>query len=262
MAKHSRLNKDQKRKAKLREREKKSHGPVDLAYEGKKYKSEALIPLMQATEIGIYEAYIITQRRLTDRQVKEALTQLILQMREGPLPAFEEEDLNYNPGEEEALVISCIRRRWTQLFEDFPNPGKDNAQGVLRTLLSSIKTWSSSSPDSRGYLHFVGGFLRRQGINITMKRGETELPEPDSDFLEAGRAWASGDAPSEGEFRRLAAEKIREGKHDEVVEIAQQLIGEIGMDSSVIKELSAISIEAQRAMKGSAQHIEGTSPPA
>ena len=93
MAKDKR-SRDQKRKAKLTERARK--GPPaaqsSLAYSGNKYKTNDLIPVIMRTETAVYEAYVLTDREITDHIVRAALEKLVLQMRAGPLPPLVEGD--------------------------------------------------------------------------------------------------------------------------------------------------------------------------
>src|SRR5438270_169153 len=81
MGRKNRLSRDQKRKAKLAKQAKKASPANSLAITGNRYKTEELLPVVMRTEVGIYEAYVMTGRTLTDHQVASALTKLVLQMR-------------------------------------------------------------------------------------------------------------------------------------------------------------------------------------
>jgi hypothetical protein len=250
-----RLSRDQKRKAKLAERARNNAPLPSLAYTGNKYKTPALTPVVMNTERGILEAYVGTGRRLTDRNVKTALEKMVVQMRSGQLPPFEESSqVEYQAGREEDLVIWFIRRNWHDLFERFPNPGKDTLVGILRTLLSSVATWSTPSPESRGYLNFVEGFLRKAGVRVQRGRvGEEPEPEPADPLLDLGREWCQGDAAARARFLARAEELIDAGQGQHVAEVAQRLIGEINDTTDTMKELSRLAIRAQRAP----QRLEG-----
>lgn len=248
MAKKSRLSRDQKRKAKLAKEAKRSRQRESLAYEGTKYKTEELVPVHFSTEQGIYQAYVMTDGRLTDRDVESALENLIRQMRAGPLPPLSE-TLETGPGEGEFedLVIWNIRRNWQELFETQPRVGADNVIGVLRTILASINTWSFPGPESRGYLHYLKGFLKKAGVSIEVLSEDDEPPtDPDEDDLfAAGQAWCQEDDPMGGaEFRQLAEKMMRSDRAEVVAEICQELLSE-ARRPEISAELSALSIMAQ-----------------
>jgi hypothetical protein len=78
MARRGRLSRDQKRKQKLAKR---SRPERVQPYEGNKYKSDQFTPAVMQAEIGIYESYMMTGRRLTDRQVEKSLDYLIRELR-------------------------------------------------------------------------------------------------------------------------------------------------------------------------------------
>jgi hypothetical protein len=252
-----RLSHDQKRKAKLAEKAKRSRQNEPLAYEGRKYKTDELIPVFYRTELGIYEAYVQSDQAITDRTVEAALGKLIQQMRDGTLPPLEEaRALNYVAGQEEELIIANVRRNWQLLFDTQPHPGRDKLIGVLRTTLNSIKTWSSPSPESRGYIHYIKGFLAKAGAALEEDRPEF-APDPDEDeeveLLIVGRAWClEGDAGAGDEFQELAESMIRAGQAEAVVEICHRLMAEVN-GGPTIPVLSKLSILAQQKLKSGAR---------
>ncbi|HYT90965.1 MAG TPA: hypothetical protein VEL76_19800 [Gemmataceae bacterium] len=249
------LSHDQKRKQKLarrasRQREEQS----SLAYTGNKFKTDALTPVFFTTESAIYEVSEMTEGQLTDRHVRAALEKLVLEMREGPLPPFENRD---KPALDESqyadVVVWNIRRRWEEAFGAESHPGRENLIGVLRTLLNSINTWGTPSPHSRGYLKFLQGFLQRAGgaagVPSTDEHGvESRGGSLEEELLEVGRDWCAGDEEAGEEFRELAEELIDAGRAEKVAEIAQQLIGESVEGGGPIKDLSLIAISAQKKM--------------
>lgn len=102
---------DQKRKKKLEERKRKARQVESLAYMGEKYKTDELIPSWMHTEIGIYQTYTMTDRKIFDQTVISALDRLIKQMRSGALPPPPETtEIHYKVGQEEDLLIENIRR--------------------------------------------------------------------------------------------------------------------------------------------------------
>ncbi len=74
------------RKAKLKKRAERSRKHESLAYTGKTYKTDEYAPIFYRTEVGIYEAYVMSDRVLTDDEVEAAIERLVTLMRQGPLP--------------------------------------------------------------------------------------------------------------------------------------------------------------------------------
>lgn len=250
MAKNKRLSHDQKRKAKLAKQARKVAQDLSpLAYEGKKYKRDDLVPVFLQTEIGIYEAYVMTERKLTDHQVRSAVEKLVLQLGQGPLPPLEDTQRErVVEGQEEDLVLRRIRSNWLGLTFD---PGLDNLIGVLRTTLNSIHVWSSPSAASRGYLHYLEGFLRKGGVSVQAVTADGEpLPEPEEPkLLQIGRAWCeTDDREAADAFHKLALETIEDGEAETVVEVCQRLAGGL-QPGRLINEVLAMSLTAQKAMR-------------
>src|ERR1700687_162876 len=109
MGKHDRLNRDQKRKAILKKRAERSRKHESLAYTGKNYKTDEYAPIFYRTEVGIYEAYVMSDRVLTDAGVEAAIERLVPPMRRGPLPPLAETgSVTLTEGGEEELVIANI----------------------------------------------------------------------------------------------------------------------------------------------------------
>jgi hypothetical protein len=257
------LSHDQKRKAKLAKKGAKLPKASSLAYEGAKYKTDELVPLFHQTELGILQAYKATRERFTDHTVRKALEKLVLQMRQGQLPPVLGTDIIQVEADDNAdqeLVINSIRRNWQNL--DGFAASRDNKIGVLRTLLSSVETWSSPGKGSRGYLAYLEGFLAKApGTPVDYKRLESEEFEDDeeeSELLALGRDWYSDqDLDAAADFKELAQRCIQDGENDYVVEVCQQLIGECMDNKAMVATLSALSLRAQEAMKvGGTKTIE------
>src|SRR4051794_35654888 len=85
------LSHDQKRKQKLAKRASHTREESALAYTGSKYKTDELTPVFLATETAIHEVAVATEGQLTDRHVQKALERLVLEIRKGPLPPFEDQ---------------------------------------------------------------------------------------------------------------------------------------------------------------------------
>jgi hypothetical protein len=250
MGKHNRLSRDQKRRAKLAKEARKARTRTSLAYKGGKYKTPELVNVIFHTERAIYEAWVMTDRQLTDRDVEASLEQLILQMREGPLPPLEEA----GDDDEKDLIVWNIGRHWEELFRTEPHPGLERLTGVLRTILGSIEVWSTPSPDSRGYLSYVEGFLRKAGVSTKISPDtELALEEPEEDDLMAlGQTWCHGTDPeAAADFRAMAENLIRSSDPaalEEVAEVCQGLLNE-APTQEVRAELSKLALWAHQKLR-------------
>lgn len=188
---------DQKRKRKLEERKRKARQVESLAYLGEKYKTEDLIPSLMHAEIGIYQTYVLTDRKIFDQTAKSALERLIKQMRSGTLPPLPEmTEIRYDDGGEEDLLIENIRRSWSDHFATEWKPPKDDLIGVLRTILGSIERVKDPGPQSQAYLRHIAGFLTSK-LGVSVKKvavDSTSLPEPqvDEPVLLEGQSNADG----------------------------------------------------------------------
>jgi hypothetical protein len=250
MAKKKRLSHDQKRKAKLAKRGRRSAEHGSLAYSGNKYKTPELSYVYHNVETAIYECDVMTNRKLTDRMVASALERLVRQMRQGTLmPPEGTDQLEVREGQEVDLIVTNIRRN-LQYLE--PRPNHDQMIGVLRTLLGSIELRRTPNPQGRGYLSFIEGFLKQTGVSVQRYSpdGEEDFePEDEDELLEIGRAWCEdGEPEAEAEFRDLARDMMLSGAAQTVVEVCHRLMGE-NLDSKTAAELSAIAVEAERAMR-------------
>ena len=109
--------------------------------------------------------------------------------------------------------------------------------GVLNTLLGSVDVWGTPSPNSRGYLSFLEGFMRKAGVDCQPVTPASTSDAPrEEELLSIGRAWCSGETAAGPVYRALA---------EQVAETCQQLIGE-GTSTAIFRELSLLAIEAQR----------------
>jgi len=140
-----------------------------LPYHGSKYRTEELVMLHMATETAINECFAISGRTITDHQVRETLTRLVLQIRKGLL-RLEDGRLDSEGNHDDAVDLLewniCARLR--SFFETNDYPGRDNLIGVFRSIMGSIEARGSMHPKSRGYLEFLEGFL--QDLGVTTKR--------------------------------------------------------------------------------------------
>jgi hypothetical protein len=142
-----------------------------LAYTGRKYRTDELVPLHLATETAIFASYLCSSGVLTDRQIRRALERLILDIRRGVpvVPSELPDAIGYVRGDEENLVIDHIRQEYYRFFQTEPDPGRDNLVGALRTILGSIEVYTTANPQSRGYLEFLEDFLTQAGMKFRVE---------------------------------------------------------------------------------------------
>lgn len=241
-----RRSRDQKRRDKLAKKSQRSHKPVSLAYRGGKFQTAELIPTFLHTEIGIYETYVITDRKLTDSTVAAALEKLITQMRAGTLPPLTDTgEIDYTVGHEEELVIQNIGRNWKHHFEHEWRPPKDKLIGVLRSILGSIEKVRAPGPRSQSYLHHIAGFLTKKlGVSVKQVSADMKpLPEPAEDELvRLGRKWVlENNQDAKADFHELASDLVRNGQAERVVHGCHLLIGEeCDPSSEAVAELTEV----------------------
>ncbi len=247
-----RRSRDQKRRDKLAKRKLRSPEPVSLAYMGRKFQTDELVPTFMYTEIGIYETYVITDRKLLDSTVVAALEKLIRQMRAGTLPPLTDTDeINYQVGQEEEFLIENIRRSWEHHFQEEWQPPRDKLIGVLRSTLGSIEKVRVPGPRSQAYLHHIAGFLTKKlGVSVKQVSADMKpLPEPAEDELvQLGHQWVrESNQDARSEFYELASHLIEGGHADRVINGCHLLMGEESdVSSEAVAELSELSRKARQ----------------
>jgi hypothetical protein len=176
MGRRDKLSRDQKRKQKLAKEGKRER---ILPYEGQKYRGPEFNDALMDAETGILQAFVLSNRQLTDRQVEKSLEYLILELRgqkPGPPPAHHLL-VEVGDNQKDDLVAHQIKSNWRILFAQRPGHSKSDLTGILRTILSSIKVRSHPGPDSQGYLYFIEKFLGNLGVDVREARAETLPPE-------------------------------------------------------------------------------------
>jgi hypothetical protein len=247
---------EKKRKA---ERQRRRQQPQPLAYRGNKFKNNRFLPLIFSTETGIHESFVMSDRQLTDHDVRAALESLIQELRGGAAAIVPQP----RPGDAlggTGLIAANVRRHWEEFSKRDRLPGREDLVGVLRTILGSIDVWGNISPTSRGYLRYLEGFMGKLGVHCQAVSSDVfDAPEQgdcvpeeffddeeESELLLAGRAWIEQrNADAALVFHALAEEMISAGEAAEVAETCQQLMGETS-DRSASDELARISLHAQQ----------------
>lgn len=240
-----RRSRDQKRRDKKVQKARNVPPPKkSLAYFGDKYKTEKLIMVLFKTEVGIYETFVMTDRKLLDQTVADALEKLIKRMRVSGIPTLETTaEVEHQAGQEDDLVMSNICRNWAFYFEENPQLPNEKLIGVLRTILGSLEKVRSPGPLSQSYLHHISGFLTKKlGVSVKKVTAELEpIPEPpDDELLELGHRWADQQDPeSRAEFHELAGELLRKRQAKRVLDACHILVGEIpDAHPDIISELT------------------------
>jgi hypothetical protein len=156
------LSRDQKRKAKLVERDKRAREmDVFTPYSGRKYQSDHWAPVVFATERPIYDVIVESKRALTNAQVRRALELLIDHLRRGGPPGIGDAEpvVPYSTGNAAECVFHNIRRSWRQMFDSGRTVAATDLIGVARTLLYSIEAHGNNTGQARGYVAFLQEFL-------------------------------------------------------------------------------------------------------
>lgn len=257
-----REQRDQKRRAKLEKIKKKKYGPrqpESLAYLGKKYQTDELIPAWMHAEVGIYESYVMADRNIYDQTVVNAVEALIKQMRAGPLPPVADTGtVRYEVGNEEDLIIANIRRNWEVHFANNWKPPKEQRIGVLRTILGSIEKVRAAGPRSQSYMRHMEAFLTKKlGITVqTFSENMEPMPAPEEDELvRIGRQWTLDDNElAKDEFLELVGDLLRLGQAERVLNGCHELLGEQTEPSSeVVTELTELVQQVRQSRKASLQ---------
>jgi hypothetical protein len=194
-----------------------------------------LIEPVFRTEQAIYTAFVGGGRQLCDGDVRATLERLIEELRRGHVQAA--------AGSVDDEVSYLVRSFW----DDLPAcPPADELIDILQSILGSIEVWRSPSPNSRGYLSYLEGFMKKAGVCCQVVGPDEQLPgSDDSGLLAIGRTWCGGEQPAGEVFRALAEQMIADGHAEQVLETCQHLIGE-RPPTAIFRQLSMLAIDAQR----------------
>lgn len=243
-----------RRKKKLADQRQKARRDDSLVYMGSKYQTEELMPTWVNTEIGIYETYIMTDRRVVDQTAFAAVETLIRGLRAGTLPSLPDSDeIHYTVGREEDLLIENIRRSWACRFTPESKPSKDKLIGVLRSILGSITKVKSPGSGTRSYLQHIAGFLTKKvGVSVQAYSAD-RMPPPgpeEDELVRLGRQWAAdGELDTRAEFLGLVNDLLRRGQTSRVLDACHLLTGEIcDPDSEVGAEISDVITTSRKSI--------------
>lgn len=220
----------------------------------KNYRSPAYVETIMQAEIAVYEAFIVTDRQLTDRQVRTGLEDLMRELRmKGYAPAEAQETVEVNVDHPRDFLTWNIKAHWDGLFTRRPRFPEADLIGCLRTILDSISTWATPAADSRGYLYYLEGFMSKLGVNVQLMAEdgaavEEEEETDESRLLELGQAWLKRDTDANWEAFSAAVGKLLEARRPEpVIHVCQYLIGATG-ETEVIEDLREFLRPAYRQM--------------
>ena len=156
------LSRDQKRKAKLAERDKRSRElEVFNPYSGRKYQGGSWSPVVFATESAIHDMILVSRRELTNSHVQKALVLLIDHLRNGGPPGIGDEEavVPYSTGHAAECVFFNVRQAWRTLADDGVVVAVSDFIGIARTLLYSIEAHGHNTSRPGGYVRFLEGFI-------------------------------------------------------------------------------------------------------
>ncbi len=160
------LSRDQKRKHKLAK--KKQERRSDIAFEiqpylGSKYRTKELVPLWLETECGIYDSYVISDRKLFDNDVVLAIRELYQRVAASRHPEESvNEDFSSTTSMNSSQLIVCnVLLHWMETFREKPRPTREDWLGVLRSILGTIDQMRLPGPQSRSYLQYIERFLTK-----------------------------------------------------------------------------------------------------
>jgi hypothetical protein len=160
-----RKEKELKRRLKLQERE-------PLALSGDRFRKPKYVPAWMAIETAIYEAFVISDKRLTDQDVFAALGSLVRQLRTGPLPSVPDTTaLDYEVAEPAGLVVENIRRSWELRLSPENRLPREELIGVLRSIADSLQVRTTPFARSQGYLNYLEGYLGKVGVSVRKVAG-------------------------------------------------------------------------------------------
>jgi hypothetical protein len=248
-------------KKREKQRKKKSHAVARqrrrglqavLPYEGNRFKSDAYIPAVFATECGIFEGFVAMDRKLTDDDVAASLTSMIRDLRQGTIRPLPDPDRPETlQGEYPSPIEQAIRKNWDDFAARGGRLSRDEQIGILRTLLNSINIFGSGQRASRGYLSFVEGLMTRAGVEVLPcdehgslldNPGESKDPEME-ELTDLADDWLTGEPEARRPFFDLARHLIRQGRGREVGEAARSILGQYDTGTEM-PLISVLALEA------------------
>lgn len=251
MAKRSKAQKRKRRQ--LQQRQRRTAAKELQPYHGNKYRKDKYVLAIMEAEVGIYETYVMTDRELTDWEVVTSIKNLIRELRSKSYQLAEEGDeARVESSDETDMVQWSIKHNWDNLFTEHPRHSDTELVGILRTILGSVEVWSTYSPNSRGYLNYIEGFLSKAGVQVerSLMEGEEEVKMAevlDEEYLlNLGLEWLNthGEALKQ-EFFAESKAMLDGGQAEEVINVCQYLIGQVN-DLGFINELVPLLQPAYR----------------
>ncbi len=158
------LSRDQKRRAQLKEKDKRSREmEIFKPYDGDRYRSDYWVPVVMTTESAIRAVYLDSKRQLTNADVRTALVCLIRHLRDGGPSGFADDEVvvPYSSDRAAESVFCRVRMAWRKLAEEGDAVPAADFIGIARTLLYSIEAHGANIASPGGYVRFIDGFLSR-----------------------------------------------------------------------------------------------------
>lgn len=142
-------------------------------------RGDACAMAAHITESAIFQVHLTVQRRLTDRNVKTAITRMLRLVAQGRLrfPPADENDL-FDSVDVHDYLIWSIGQKWRDLATEGYRLSRREIAGVLASILTSVDCWTTSADRSQGYLQYLETLLVKGDV-IRCDRGyETRLLGP------------------------------------------------------------------------------------
>jgi hypothetical protein len=203
-----------------------------------------------AAERGIYESFMISERKLTDVEVGHALRQLTQELLEQGFQAVEDPHEVTLGEKAEPLVAWAIRRNWEDLFQEHPRHSDEDLAGLLRVPLASLDIWSTPERDSQGYLYYLEGFMSHMGVKVQRLSEdgtwETDVDTEELRLMALLRNWILRSNEAAGRaFRESCDQLLAQKRPGPVIHACQYLIGYTG-DQDMTRRLTPFLSPAYR----------------
>ena len=237
------LSRDQKRKQKLQKR---PHAPAGVE------RQNAAEKLIHDSERIIYETFISYGRSMLDKDVLEAVNQLVVDIQHGDIT---KQDASLESPNAKGALVWNIKQRWTETraLETMPHLVAAQAMQALAQRVDGIM----APGESHSYLRFLQGAEQTavlaapdavphpgtpgaegtETAGAPAAKAEPQLPNGDwslaeTPLLAAGLAWLRGSSESTWQpFQAEAARLTASGHAQAVANVSQYLYGLVRADA-------------------------------
>ena len=237
------LSRDQKRKQKLQKR---PHAPAGVE------RQNAAEKLIHDSERIIYETFISYGRSMLDKDVLEAVNQLVVDIQHGDIT---KQDASLESPNAKGALVWNIKQRWTETraLETMPHLVAAQAMQALAQRVDGIM----APGESHSYLRFLQGSeqtavlaapiaVPNEGTTATEgieaagapeSKAEPQLPNGDwsgeeAPLLAAGLTWLRGSNEATWQLFQIGAAHLTASGHAQAVaNVSQYLYGLVRVDA-------------------------------